>query len=69
VSIVVSGADLVRALEAIGFEEVGQKGSHKKLRKGDRVVIIPMHAEIRVGTLQSILRQAGITKEQLRALL
>jgi HicA toxin of bacterial toxin-antitoxin, len=39
------------------------------LVKDARTVIVPMHAELRVGTLQSILRQAGITQHQLRELL
>jgi predicted RNA binding protein YcfA (HicA-like mRNA interferase family) len=32
-------------------------------------VIVPMHDELRIGTLHSILRQAGITQHQLRELL
>jgi len=31
------------------------------LRKGDRVVIVPMHDEIPKGTLRSILEQADIS--------
>jgi predicted RNA binding protein YcfA (HicA-like mRNA interferase family) len=34
-----------------------------------RVVIVPLHDEVRPGTLASILRQAGMTAEELRALL
>jgi hypothetical protein len=34
-----------------------------------RTVIVPMHDELRVGTLHSIRRQAGITSHQLRELL
>jgi predicted RNA binding protein YcfA (HicA-like mRNA interferase family) len=68
-SVVISGADMVRALRTIGFVEVSQKGSHLKLRRDARTVIVPMHAELRAGTLHSILRQAGITQHQLRELL
>lgn len=59
--------ELLRALSKLGFETVSQKGSHIKLKKasGERVlvVIVPSHAEIRRGTLKSIMRQAGISRE------
>jgi len=66
---VVSGARLVRALEKDGFEVVGTKGSHCKLRRGDRTVIVPLHDEIATGTLASVLRATGVTAERLRELL
>jgi predicted RNA binding protein YcfA (HicA-like mRNA interferase family) len=52
---------IVSALKRDGFVFVSQKGSHLKLKKGSRVVIIPMHDEVRRGTLQSILEQAGMS--------
>ncbi len=61
-----SGADVVGALKRSGFAEVSQKGSHQKLRHADgRVVIVPMHRELKRGTLQSILRQAKMSLEDL----
>jgi predicted RNA binding protein YcfA (HicA-like mRNA interferase family) len=49
---------------------VSQRGSHVKLRRDDgRVVIVPMHAELARGTLRSILRQAGLSLDELTALL
>ncbi|MGH3152313.1 MAG: type II toxin-antitoxin system HicA family toxin [Streptosporangiaceae bacterium] len=66
---VVSGTRLVRALEKDGFEIVGTRGSHCKLRRGDSTVIVPMHDEIAMGTLASVLRAAGMTAERLRELL
>ena len=66
----VSGADVVRALERAGFVFRSQRGSHRKLRHADgRTVIVPMHRELAPGTLRSILRQAGLSVEQLRDLL
>lgn len=65
---VVSGADVVRALKKMGFQEVSQKGSHLKLTSAlGLVVIVPMHKELRRGTLRSVLRQADITIEALIA--
>jgi len=66
---VVSGRDTIRALEKIGYIVVKIKGSHAKLKRGERVVIVPLHDEISKGTLLSIIRQAGITKEQFIELL
>ena len=67
---VVSGAEVVRALGKAGFERVGQRGSHVKLRHVDgRTVIVPMHRELARGTLRSILRQAGFSADGFRELL
>jgi predicted RNA binding protein YcfA (HicA-like mRNA interferase family) len=68
---VVSGKRVVRALEKVGFEVVSTRGSHCKLRHmaPSRIVIVPLHDEVRPGTLTSILRQAGLTADELRDLL
>ena len=59
----------MRALERMGFTFVSQESSHVKLRKqvsdGTYTVIVPMHPELAQGTIGSIVRQAGITREQL----
>lgn len=56
-----------RRLLAAGFAEVSQKGSHvkfaKQTPKGLRTAIVPKHSEISIGTLHSILNQAGITPQ------
>ena len=60
---VLSAREIVSALHKVGFEEVSQKGSHKKLRNDSdppRTVIVPMHNEVARGTLRSILEQADI---------
>ncbi|MFC0863588.1 type II toxin-antitoxin system HicA family toxin [Sphaerimonospora cavernae] len=60
---VCSGAQVVRALEKCGFEVVSARGSHCKLRQRldeeALTVIVPLHATLAVGTLASIVRQAG----------
>lgn len=62
---VVSGKETARALKRVGFEQVGQRGSHLKLKRGDgRIVIVPLHRELATGTLRSVLRQAGLTVEE-----
>ncbi len=61
-----------RKLKAAGFTEVSQKGSHIKFAKqtpqGLRTAIVPRHREITVGTLQSILHQAGLSRTEFEAL-
>ena len=66
---VLSGRDVVRGLNRLGFVQVSQSGSHIKLRRRTATVIVPNHREIRRGTLGSILHQAGITIDDLTAAL
>lgn len=69
---VLSGRELIRALEKAGFEVDRQKGSHIVLRNVDpphRRLTVPDHREIKKGTLRAILRQAGMTLEELAELL
>jgi predicted RNA binding protein YcfA (HicA-like mRNA interferase family) len=64
---------LIRALEKLGFELASQRGSHMKYKRatraGELVVIVPNYEEISEGTVNSILRQARVTREQLDELL
>ncbi len=59
-----SSQHILKVLQKNGFIQVGQKGSHKKLRKGDKTVIVPdPKKEVPMGTFYSILRQSGLKKE------
>ena len=60
---VLTSEEVVCRLANHGFVFVSQKGSHRKYRKEDRVVIVPMHTEIARGTLRSILLQANMAIE------
>lgn len=52
---------LLKRLKDEGFEEVSKKGSHLKLRKGDRTVILPHpKKDLPLGTVRSIYKQAGL---------
>jgi predicted RNA binding protein YcfA (HicA-like mRNA interferase family) len=66
-----SGRDLRKALERIGFVFQRQKGSHMILRRENPVarVVVPDHSRIRPGTLRQILHEAGLSVEQLKELL
>jgi len=57
---------VVRALEALGFQVVRQKGSHAMLVHPDgRTTIVPIHPsqEIGPGLLRKIVRDAGVSME------
>jgi predicted RNA binding protein YcfA (HicA-like mRNA interferase family) len=62
---VLSGQDLVKALERLGFEQVRQRGSHVVMRRGSAGCVVPMHKEVKTGTLAGVLRQAGVTQDEL----
>jgi predicted RNA binding protein YcfA (HicA-like mRNA interferase family) len=65
----ISGAEVVRALRRLGFEQVRQSGSHVIMRRESKGCVVPLHAEIKVGTLAGVLRQAEVsTEEFMRAL-
>ena len=61
-----------RKLEAAGFSIVSQRGIHVKFIKrteaGVITAIVPNHPEVAVGTLRSVLRQAGLTAEEFETL-
>jgi predicted RNA binding protein YcfA (HicA-like mRNA interferase family) len=65
----VSGAEIVRALERLGFAKVRQSGSHVVMRRESRGCVVPMHAEVKVGTLAGALRQAEVSPEEFTSVL
>jgi predicted RNA binding protein YcfA (HicA-like mRNA interferase family) len=60
----VSGAEAIKALSRLGFVIVRQQGSHIRMSRGAFRVTIPNHRSIAPKTLQSLLRQAGVTIEE-----
>lgn len=62
----------MRALAKLGYELDRQKGSHMVLRQSSaphRRAVVPDHKEVAKGTLRSIIREAGLTVDEFRALL
>lgn len=56
---------IVKLLEANGFELVGSNGSHRKYRNPatGKTVIVPFHdKDLKPGTESNILKQAGLKK-------
>jgi len=64
----ISSREAIRALERLGFEQVRQTGSHvvmkKETEEGEIGCVVPMHRELKVGTLSGILKQAQVTVEE-----
>ena len=66
---VVSGAETVRALQKLGFAVVRQRGSHVVLRRGHAGCVVPLHRELKTGTLSGVLKQAGVPADEFTAAL
>jgi predicted RNA binding protein YcfA (HicA-like mRNA interferase family) len=59
-----SGKQVVKALERLDFTEVSRKGSHVKMRHADgRMIVFPFHDEVDRFTLKGALRDAEIDIE------
>lgn len=57
-----SGADLVKRLERLGYQATRQTGSHLRLTstaRGEHHVTVPRHDPLRIGTLAAILDAVG----------
>ena len=66
----ISGEEPIRALQRMGFEVIRQRGSHVVLKRKVEDVeigcVVPLHKELAVGTLQGILKQAGVSVDDFR---
>ncbi|MDQ3245593.1 MAG: type II toxin-antitoxin system HicA family toxin [Pseudomonadota bacterium] len=60
---VLSGQEVIKILERLGFGQVRQRGSHV-LRRDSAGCVVPLHKEIKTGTLAGILRQAGVQADE-----
>ena len=60
----ISSRETIRALEKLGFEKVRQTGSHVilqlKTEAGTIGCVVPVHSELKIGTLSGILKQTSI---------
>jgi predicted RNA binding protein YcfA (HicA-like mRNA interferase family) len=61
----VSGPEVVRALERLGFAVARQRGSHIVMRRGPSGCVVPNHRELKAGTLAGVLKQAGVSVDEL----
>ena len=61
----VSGREVIKALERIGFRQTRQRGSYAVMRRGDRGCTVPLHRELRLCTWSAMLTQAGVPIDEL----
>jgi len=66
-----SGRQVVKALRRTGFIVDHQRGSHIFLHNLEKnvSVVVPGHRELKKGTLNNILKKAGLTIDELKNLL
>ena len=66
-----SGREACEILARQGFAQVRQKGSHIVMQRTDGVntttVVVPDHAELKIGTLSAIIRQSGLGRNLFEA--
>jgi predicted RNA binding protein YcfA (HicA-like mRNA interferase family) len=60
----ISGKEAIKALERLGFQQIRQRGSHVILKKSSSTggigCVVPLHRELKIGTLRGILKLAKI---------
>jgi predicted RNA binding protein YcfA (HicA-like mRNA interferase family) len=65
---ILSGKQVCDILTLNGFIEVRRRGSHiimqKRIEEDTATVPVPNHKELKTGTLLSIIRQSGISRNQ-----
>lgn len=67
---VVSGAEFIRAMGKLGYRATRQRGSHVHLAcPGRESLTVPQHSELDRGLLRALVRTAGISVDELLALL
>ena len=68
----ISGLEVIKRLRKAGFIAVRQKGSHIRLEKriegGMIKLTVPLHDEMKKGTLNRIIKDAGLTLEEFESL-
>ena len=60
--------DAVRVLQKAGFR-IARQGKHIVMTDGVRIVTIPRHNPVNAFTMGGIVRDAGLTEDEFRALL
>ena len=70
--VVISGKEMCKLLEGLGFEKIYGKGSHIRFKHPDgRRTVVPVHGneDLGPGLLTAILKQIKITREEFEELI
>lgn len=65
----VSGRQMAKVFEKLGFHVVRQRGSHIVMSKDDLILVIPDHETVAKGTERELIKDAGLTVEEFNKLL
>ena len=68
----ISGKELCKIIEKVGFEKIYGKGSHVRFKHLDgRRTVVPVHGneDLGIGLLLEILKQIGLSKEDFEKLI
>lgn len=67
----ISGQEMARFLQRLGFQLVRVRGSHHYFARGSTHTTVPVHGNhnLRVGTLRSVLRDVEISPTDFERLL
>lgn len=62
---ILSGKEVIKKLEKIGYKNVRQKGSHIRLKHKEnpayKPITVPLHRTIKPGLLCKIIKDANLT--------
>ncbi len=66
-----SGKEVTRRFEKLGWVVARRKGSHIILTKEGKMATlsVPNHSEVAKGTLRSLIRSAGLTVDEFSAVI
>lgn len=67
----VSGKEMVKLLEKVGWYATRQRGSHIMMKKSGvyYTLAVPQHKQLAKGTLATLMNEAGLTAQDLRDML
>lgn len=62
----ISGKKAVKTFGKLGFQQARQSGSHAILKKDGfpLLLTVPLHDELKKGTLRRLIRDAGLTIDE-----
>ncbi len=68
---VISGAEIIKILGRKGYVQMRTRGSHVRLYPPDfspdaKKVTVPLHKQLKAGTLSSIIKDAGLSPEDFK---
>lgn len=62
---VISGKEMIKILyKEFGFRPIRQRGDHVTITNDKVFVTVPLHRELDIGTLKSVLDDCGISREE-----